>query len=261
MSDLSKKFCAGVLLTAAIAVAASSQQSFAQAGLKASANVTMFGADTAFVLPHGGMYFGGTLSDPRGGISGNDSDADASFGIGFGNPVDSIGFQADVNITGVDPFLDSGNLTLKAARALALRPNHVVFGSLAVSNVAPWGDAKLGDERWNVTVSGMTQIDGPQLVHPVMWTIGYGSDAVLSTAGSSLTEEGLFAGIGVGVTEYFGVAVSGTENQLNAGVGFKVPGAEGLSISYGVNDITDNMERKQQMLTVSYSLTNVFGGH
>lgn len=261
MSDLSKKFCAGVFLAATATVAASSQESFAQVGLKDSANVTMFGADTAFVLPHGNMYFGGTLSDPRGGISGSDTDADASFGIGFGNPIDSIGLQADVNITGVDPFLDSGSLTLKAARALALRPNHVVFGSLAVSNIAPWGDAKLGDERWNVTVSGMTQIDGPKLVHPVMWTVGYGSDAVLSTPGSSLTEEGLFAGVGFGVTEHFGVAVSGTENQLNAGVGFKVPGAEGLSISYGVNDITDNMERKQQMLTVSYSLTNVFGGN
>ncbi|WP_010141969.1 hypothetical protein [Oceanicola sp. S124] len=220
----------------------------------------MFGADSAFILPHGGVFAAGTLSDPRGGIAGNDMDGDLSFGAGFGNPIDAIGFEVDLNITGTDPLFDSGNLTLKAARALLVSDNNVIFGSAAVSNVAPWGDAKLGDTTWNVTVSGLTQFEGPSLVHPVMWTVGYGSDAVLSTPGSSLTEEGLFAGVGVGLTKYVGLSVSGTENQLNAGLGFKVPGLDGVSITYGVNDITDNMERKQQMLTISYSKLNVFGG-
>lgn len=227
---------------------------------KDSANVTMFGADAAFLLPKGNMYFAGTLTDPRGGIAGADMDGSLAFGAGFGNPIDAVGVQVDVNITGTDPLGDSGGLGLKLGRALVLQPNHVIFGSVAASNLAPWGDAAAGDTRWNVTVSGMTQIDGPTLIHPVMWTVGYGSDAVLVTPGSSTTEEGFFAGVGIGVTKYLGVAVSGTENQLNAGIGLKVPGVEGLNVSFGVNDITDNMERKQKILSVSYSINNVFGG-
>lgn len=43
---------------------------------KDSANVTMFGADAAFILPRGAVFAAGTLSDPRGGIAGNDMDGD-----------------------------------------------------------------------------------------------------------------------------------------------------------------------------------------
>ncbi|MBL3566753.1 hypothetical protein JMM61_16175 [Rhodovulum sulfidophilum] len=233
---------------------------FGQSVVKDSANVTMFGADAAFTLPKGDMYFGATLSDPRGGVSGKGTDGDMSMGIGFGNPITSLGFELDLNVTELEPFGDSGNFTLKTSRALLMRPNHVIFGSAAVSNLAAWGDSNVGNERWNATISGLTQFEGADLIHPFMWTVGYGSDAVLSTAGSSLTEEGWFAGVGIGVTETFGMSVSATENQYNVGVGVRVPGIEGLNVSYGVNDITDHMDRKQQMLTLTYSLNDVFGG-
>lgn len=82
----------------------------------------------------------------------------------------------------------------------------------------------------------------------------------LSTAGSSQTEDGIFGGLGLGITEFLGTSLSVTENQLNAVVGFKIPGLDDVSISYGINDITDNMKRKEQTLSISYSLTNIFGG-
>jgi hypothetical protein len=224
-------------------------------------NVTMFGADTAFILPHGAMFIGGTLSDPRGGVAGNDMDGDIAFGAGFLSPTDSIGLEVDVNITGTDPMFDSGALTFKASRALSLQPNSAIFGSVAVSNVAAWGDAKLADERWNATISGMTQIAGPSITHPIMWTVGYGSDAVLRTPGRSLVDSGVFAGVGIGVNKYFGVSVSGTENQMNAGIGISIPGLDGVGISYGVNDITDHMERRQQLLSITFTKLNVFKGY
>nr|WP_319248089.1 hypothetical protein [uncultured Celeribacter sp.] len=229
------------------------------ASAQSVANVTMFGADTAFILPSGGAFVGATLTDPRGGVSGNDWDGDIALGMGFGDPITSLGFEVDLNITGVEPFMDSGAFTLKAARALALQPNHVVFASLGVGNFAAWGDADESDENWNVTVSGLTQIQGNRMIHPLMWTVGYGSDTTLSEAGSSLTEEGLFAGLGVGVTEYMGVSVSGTENQMNAGLGFKIPGLDGWGVSLGMNDITDNMDRQQKVLSISYSTLDLFG--
>jgi hypothetical protein len=234
---------------------------YAQSSMKSSANVTMFGAGTAFTLPQGDGFIGATIVDPRGGVQGSGSDGDLAFGAGFGNPFKSVGFEVDVNVTSLkDNFADSGSLTLKASRALFAQPNHVVFGSISAANLGAWGEAKASDESFNLTFSGITQIDGYTLIHPLMWTLGYGSDPVLITAGSSQTEEGIFAGLGLGITEYFGISLSVTENQLNSGVGFKIPGLDGVSISYGINDITDNMERKQQTLSISYSLTGIFGG-
>jgi hypothetical protein len=228
---------------------------------KESANATLFGAETAFILPHGFGYIGATLTDPRVGIAGSGRDGDLSFGAGFGNPVSAVGVQVDVNITGIfNGFADSGSLTLKTARALVLQPNQAVFGAVSISNVAAWGDAAVSDAQWNMTISGLTQIEGPTLIHPIIWTVGYGSDAVLQATGSSLTTAGFFGGVGVGLTKNTGISVSATQNQLNAGIGLKVPGLNGVSISYGVIDITDNMERKQHSLSVSYTLQNIFGG-
>lgn len=232
----------------------------AQSTPKASAKVTMFGADTAMPIPRGDVFFGLTYTTPRGGVKGRGGDGDLSFGAGFGSPIDAIGFQATANITSVHPsdFGDSGSFGFKAARALILQPNHVVFGAISAGNVGAWGDGKGSDATWNVTVSGITQIDGAALIHPVMWTIGYGSDAVLSTAGSSQTEAGLFGGVGIGVTRNIGFSVSATKSQLNAGIGFSIPGLDGVNVSYGINDIANNMKRRQQTLSISYNIADFF---
>lgn len=223
------------------------------------ANLGMFGADTAFILPKGAVYAAGSLMDPRGGIPGNDRDGIVSFGAGFGDPVTALGLQADLNVTGTDPFGDGGNMTFKVARMVYHAPAHVVFASAAVGNVLPWGDEKGRDTRWNMTVSGLTSFQGPTLLHPVMWTAGYGSHAVLSTPGSSLTEEGFYGGVGTGITTWLGAGVGFTENQLNAGISLKIPGLEHVGITYGINDITDHMDRRQQVLSISISKSKLFG--
>ena len=233
----------------------------AETSIKSSAKVTMFGADTAFTLPRGDIFVGATIADPRGGIRGSDTDGDLAFGAGFGDPFKSVGFEIDSNITSLtNDFADSGSLTLKASRALLSQPNYVVFGAVSAANLGSWGAARVTDKAYNLIFSGVTQIDGYSLIHPLMWTVGYGTDSVLSTAGSSRTEQGIFAGLGLGITQNIGASISATENQLNAGVGFKIPGLDDISVSYGINDITDNMERKQQTVSVSYSLTDIFGG-
>ena len=48
-------------------------------------------------------------------------------------------------------------------------------------------------------------------------------------------------------------------DSLNAGIGFKIPNLDNISFSYGINDITNNMKRKQQTLSISYSFTDIFG--
>ncbi|KAA2311373.1 hypothetical protein DL237_19965 [Pseudooceanicola sediminis] len=220
----------------------------------------LYGADSAFILPNGAVSFGGTLTDPRGGVSGAGKDGDLALSFGLGNPIDAVGVQLDMNITGTDPVFDSGAFNIKVARSLYLSDDLVVFGAVTASNLAPWGDAEGEDVTWTGTVTGMTEIATQSAIYPVMMTVGYGSNTTLLSAGQSDTGEGMFAGVGVGVAKYLGVSVSGTENQLNAGVSIGVPGVPELGITLGVNDVTDNMDRKQKTLSVSYTLTDPFGG-
>lgn len=58
----------------------------AEPQMKTSANVTIFGANTAFTLPQGDKFVSATIADPRGGVQGEDIDGDLAFGAGFGNP-------------------------------------------------------------------------------------------------------------------------------------------------------------------------------
>lgn len=241
-----------VVAAAAVPVGAAQAQTVNQSAL--------YGADSAFILPNGAISFGGTLTDPRGGVAGSGKDGDLALSFGLGNPIDAVGVQVDMNITGTDPVFDSGAFNIKVARSLYLGDELVVFGAVTASNLAPWGDAEGEDVNWTGTVTGMTEIATPNVIYPVMMTIGYGSNTTLLTAGQSDTGEGLFAGIGVGVAKYLGVSISGTENQLNAGVSIGVPGVPELGISLGVNDVTDNMDRKQKTLSVSYTMMDPFGG-
>ena len=220
----------------------------------------LYGADSAFILPNGAVSFGGTLTDPRGGVSGAGYDGDLNVSFGLGNPIDAVGVQLDMNITGTDPIFESGAFNIKVARSLYLSDDFVVFGAVTASNLAPWGDAKGEDVTWTGTITGLTEFSSGTVVYPVMMTVGYGSNTTLLSAGQSETGDGMFAGVGVGIAKYLGVSISGTENQLNAGVSIGVPGVPDLGITLGVNDVTDNMKRKQNTLSVSYTILDPFGG-
>lgn len=91
---------------------------------------------------------------------------------------------------------------------------------------------------------------------PIMLTAGYGSH--ISNNGA---DPGAFAGIGVGLTENFGVSVSANADRLNAGIGFSVPGVSGLGVTAGVYDVSNRTGRQQASVTVSYSVQNLFGGY
>jgi len=83
----------------------------------------------------------------------------------------------------------------------------------------------------------------------VQLTLGYSNQA--SRAGiNGLNEDGFFAGVGLGVTENLAISMSANETALNLGATATIPGVDGLSISAGVYDVTDNTNRQQFALTV-----------
>lgn len=214
---------------------------------------SIFGAASAIPAPGGTAFVGATYANPRGGVSGDGGDGDLLAGYTFGNPVDLVSVTAGVQITGLDPFGDSGAFSLSLARLLRAGGNSATFVGGAASNLLAWGDARAFDEQYSGYVSHAFAAPSPMGEVPLQVTLGFGTDTTLDEDGSGDLEDGIFYGLGVGLTRNLSASISGTETQLNLGVGIAVPAIPGLGVSAGVFDITDNVERQQVAVTVAFS--------
>ncbi|WP_425073731.1 hypothetical protein [Sagittula sp. S175] len=217
---------------------------------------TQFGAPSAIIAPKNTGFVAAQLVDPRGGIKGSDKDGDISFGYTLGNPVSGVGVMLGMDITSVKAdkdFGDSGSFSLTLSRMLHAGPNSVTFGAITGSGLGGWGSQK-NNERASAYVTQMRFYDMGGKTLPVMWTLGYGQDAKYVGNGTSTKEDGFFWAFGVGATDFMSVSMSGTENQANFGLGFRIPGVDGLSMSLGQYDITNNTNRTQTALSVAYSM-------
>jgi hypothetical protein len=87
---------------------------------------------------------------------------------------------------------------------------------------------------------------------PFQFTLGYGTDNTRSSDGAGRLSDGMYAGVGVGVTESLSASVSATRTQINVGATLSIPGTS-FSTTAGVLDVTDNTDRRQFSLSVGYS--------
>lgn len=219
---------------------------------------TQFGTPSAITAPKGTVYAAAIYVTPRAGIAGNGGDGDLSFGVAAGNPVSGIGLNFGLDITGIDPLADAGSLSITASRLLVAGERSVTFGALSGSGLAGWG-VQSGQERFSGLITQWRSLNfGAQEV-PFMWTIGYGQDAKYVGNGNTNKTDGVFWGAGIGVTDFLSFSLSGTDNQLNTGVGLRIPGVDGLGVTVGVYDVTDEHNRQQTSISVSYS-TNFLKG-
>lgn len=213
---------------------------------------SVFGVPTA-VAPRGGSSFvGATFVNPRGGISGDGADGDIVAGHTVGNPLDFVSLTFGLAITGIEPFADAGSLSLSVNRLLQASGTSATFVGASVSNVLPWGPAKRRDETYAVYVSHLAGIGVGAAEIPVQVTVGYGSDNTLSTNGLGALSDGVFGGVGFGLTERISAGFSFTETQVNLGSTISL-GNSGLSATLGVLDVTDNANRRQVSLSASFS--------
>lgn len=212
---------------------------------------SVFGAASAIPAPGGSGYVALTVASPRGGVRGNDADGNLSAGYTIGSPFDSVSLTFGTNINSLtDNFGDSGNLSLSVSRAVNIGSDSVTFIGASAGKLAGWGDASDDDETLSVYVSHLATMGANQT--PVQFTAGFGNQTTLSDDGAGSIGEGVFFGVGVGVTESLSVSLSGTETQLNVGATVAVPSVNGLSVSAGVYDVTDNADRQQFSLTFGY---------
>jgi hypothetical protein len=221
----------------------------------AQKNLTLMGIPSATVAPHGVMFGVVSWTNKRNSFS-NSSDASGAVGIGFGSAEKNIGLQFTTNITSFsDDFGDSGFLSIKASRRIA-KGDNPVYASLSFGNLSTWGDAKAVNESVNFAVSRFSQIStGLNNTFPVMFTVGYGNKIK-----SNFTEPGVFLGAGIGLSEIVGASISTTGNGVDLGASFKFKPIKNMQFGVTTNDIFDENGLQRIVLTLSWYLSDVFGG-
>lgn len=214
----------------------------------------VFGVASAVAAPNGTGFAALSYVDPRGGIAGSDGDGDFSVGYTVGNPIDAVSATVALNILGLDPFGDSGTVSVSFSRLLRVGGNSATFGAIAAGNLLGWGTAEDNDTTYTVAVShlvGIATASGVEI--PMQISVGYGNETTLSDDGRGVAGPGAFIGVGVGLTETLSVSLSATETQVNAGFALSVPELPGLGLTLGVFDVADNTNRQQFTLGASFS--------
>lgn len=189
-------------------------------------NIYLPGVMHAVVAPHGTGYVSASLFSPRDGVVGNGPDGSASFGVGFGDAHKTIGGSLTLNATGLMPFADAGDFTLKFSKALSTGENPTYIG-IEFNHLAAWGVNAALAKSADISVTHFNSFNRT----PYMLTVGYGTQNVSGA--------GVFGGIGFGLTESLGFGVSAKNGQLTAGFGYKVAQVPGLSLNLDFSNINN----------------------
>ena len=214
---------------------------------------TTFAAPSAIPALGGTGFIGLTYANPRQGVSGSDSDGDFIVGYTVGSPVENVSLTFGLAITGLDPFGEDGSFSISAARLLAVSETSSTFVGATASNIFAFGDADDADESYSVYVSHLTGIPTPRGEFPVQLTVGYGNEVQRDEDGLGTVDDGFFYAAGIGLTRDLSASFSGTETQLNIGLGVTMPDVPRLNVQFGVLDVTDNTNRQQFALSVTYT--------
>lgn len=217
---------------------------------------SIVGIPSAFPAPQNSGFVGLTVATPRGGgprkPSRDNADGDLGVGYTIGNPIDNISATGTLVISDLEPFGKAGSFYFDFARALHVGERSLTFGGITAGNIGAWGSAKTRAETYSAYVSHLTsfQTSGGEI--PVQVTVGYGDQTTFSDDGRTVGE-GLFYGLGLGVTETVAVSLSGTKNQVNVGTSFGVKALPNWGASIGIFDVGQSVDRRQYAISVSRS--------
>lgn len=214
----------------------------------------MFGVASAVAAPAGARFVAFSYVNPRGGVRGSDGDGDLAIGYTVGNPIDAVSATVSVNILGLQPFADSGNVSITLSRLLRAGGNSATFIGLGAGNLLGWGVARNNTQSYTITAShlvGVATASGLEI--PLQVSAGYGNQTTLSTDGRGTSGPGAYIGLGVGVTEAMSVGISATRTQINMGFSLNVAEVPGLGLSLGVFDVANKTNRQQLSLGASFA--------
>lgn len=214
---------------------------------------SMFGVNSAFPPPGNTGYVAFTAVNPRDGIEGSDADGELSIGYALGNPIDGISLSLQANITGLDPFGDSGNFDISLARAISVTDTSLTMVGVSAGNLGAFGSATVDDEQYSIYLSHLMDVEIGGGLFPMQVTVGYGNDTTRPSDGTGTVGDGYFYGMGVGVSPNLSLGISGTQTQFNLGGTMTFDGLPGFSLTGGVYDVIDATNRQQMSLTAAFS--------
>ena len=239
---------AAFLVSAAGATVASAQDG--------QIHLRLLGIQSATVAPHGMGFAALSLTNKR-APGDNSNDGSAILGFGLGDAENSVGVQLNAHITSLtDDFGDSGYLSIKASRRLAAGPSPV-YGSLMFGQLANWGDANPRDVTFSAAITRFSwaNTDGAGRAYPLMMTLGAGTDLR-----NNDTDPGVFAGIGVGLSETMSASLAWTGESVTVGTGFKIRGLDDIGFGLSVDDAFNQVDNRRLIFSIGYRFNNLFGG-
>lgn len=210
--------------------------------------VTMQGIGSGSVAAGGSVFGSVSGTTQRAGVGG--IDGSLAFGAGFGDANVGVGAQVTVNITSADPadFADSGFIGVKFGTKLA--GDRPAFVALSLDNLAGWGDSARNDLKATAALTTFGEVSLSGEAYPMMFTLG-----LSGTEGRDVLP---FVGLGIGITEHVGASVSHDGSNVNLGLGFKVPGVDGMSASVTLDDALEQDGDRRATFSLSYSVADWF---
>ncbi|TVS01427.1 MAG: hypothetical protein EA407_12325 [Rhodobacteraceae bacterium] len=186
------------------------------------------GAPSAFGLSQGGIaaaLSGSYENRSRGGLRPTRFDASSSILIGFGDPVDGIGFQMGTSITSFRDFGAAGYFTLGAHKMFQTSEHGLYSVAANLDYLAPWGEARENKPSGNLLLSYMTGF-GPRLG---LVTLG-----VANNTRSDRRPVGVF-GMGVGISDETSISFAQLGERSTIGLTAVPAVLRGATLSVGLS--------------------------
>ncbi|WP_108261447.1 hypothetical protein [Mangrovicoccus ximenensis] len=252
---------AGWIAPPMLALAATAGQAQESASLPSAApdvseafrkNVTLLGIPPATVAPHGLIFASGAWTNRRDERHREDDASGAvGFGLGLGDGLVDLQFTAHVT-SFEDDFGDSGYFSIKASHRLD-DGGMPTFVSVGADFLGPWGDSEDRDEGFNaaLTIFPVIQLGGAS--YPLMMTLG-GGDAVRDYS----TEPGMFAGVGIGLSESFGTSFAFNGDHFDLGGSYRFKTLKNWGFTATVGDVFDQDDLQRVILSVNWVAADVF---
>ena len=184
----------------------------------------------------------------------NDDDGSIAFGLGLGDPVNSLGGEITIGLTSVSTsfwgdgkFADEGNVSGKVhRRVIPLLGGNAASVALGASNVAGWGSTKENPTNYYGAYSEQKNF-GSYKQYGLAYTLGYGS-AVSDTE----TKGDAFAGVAIGYDDYsFSLSQIGKETHIATTLYF--PQFPGFGVTIAQADALNELQSKRLIVSLSIS--------
>jgi hypothetical protein len=199
------------------------------------------GTPSAYGASQGQGYVGGGLYVP---LDKGRSDGSLSVGVGFGDPVKSVGLEvgADITSIGTQHFGASGQIGLKLHKYF----EDGTAVALGWANPIKWGDASVGAKEtiYGVVTKAFDLQPDAENKLPLTVSLGVGNGSFRSEGDITNNKQGVnvFGSLGLRVIPQASLVTSWTGNTLNAGGSFAPFQSAPIVVNAVFTDLTNTFK-------------------